>query len=298
MALKRTSGNVFRSSLQSFDYFEPTSIPEVLALLRRFRGKARLLAGGTDLLVGMKKEKYAPQAVINIKNIPALDFEPRLEKGRIVISPLTTLTDIAESPLLLKKLPMLPDTALLMASPQVRNRATIGGNLCNAAPSADMIPLLMVLGAKTVVNTGKSQKTVPLDGFFTGPGETMLGSGGMLLQIQVPLMRKGETAAYRKHTVRMGMDIAVAGVAVRVLMKGRTIKDIAIALGAVSPTVIRATASESILRGTDGSDALILKAAESASCECCPITDVRATEPYRMEMVKLFMVRALKGILS
>ena len=298
MALKRTSGNVFRSSLQSFDYFEPASIPEALALLRRFKGKARLLAGGTDLLVGMKKEKYAPRAVINIKNIPSLNFEPRIEKGRIVISPLTTLTDIAESSLLLKKLPMLPDTALLMASPQVRNRATIGGNLCNAAPSADMTAPLMVLGTKVLVNTGKSHKTVPLDGFFRGPGETMLGSGGMLLQIRIPLMRKGEAAAYRKHTVRMGMDIAVAGVAVRVLMKSRTIKDIAIALGAVSPTVIRATASENILRGTDGSDELILKAAESASCECCPITDVRATEPYRMEMVKLFMVRALKGILS
>ncbi|MFH1438217.1 MAG: xanthine dehydrogenase family protein subunit M [Pseudomonadota bacterium] len=298
MALKRTSGNVFRSSLQPFDYFEPTSIPETLALLRRFKGKARLMAGGTDLLVGMKKEKFAPKAVINIKNLPTLNFEPRIEKGRIILSPLTTLTDIAESHLLQKKLPMLPDTALLMASPQVRNRATIGGNLCNAAPSADMTAPLMVLGTKVLFNTGKSQKTVPLEGFFRGPGETVLGSTGILLQIQIPLMRKGEEAAYRKHTVRMGMDIAVAGVAVSVLKKGRTIKDIKIALGAVSPTVIRARASENILRGSDVKDELILKAAESASCECCPISDVRATEPYRLEMVKLFMVRALKGILS
>lgn len=292
-------GKVFRSVLPHFTYMRARSVQEALRWMARHRGEAALLAGGTDLIVQMKMDRAAPAVIIDIKRVKPLGGPVKLSgKSAIAIPPLTTLADIAASPLLRRRLPVLPATALLMASPQVRNRATVGGNLANAAPSADMAPPLLALGARVKIHRHGRMKTIPLEEFFTGPGETVLGRTGILGTITVPLLPRRAKASYITHTVREAMDLSIASSAAMVEKKSGRVVAARIVLGAVAPTPLRVPQAEERLVGTRGDADAIEAAAEAAAAASRPITDVRASEQYRREIVRVVTRRVLGEVLS
>lgn len=296
-AVKATE-RLFTSRLMPFEYHEPRTTGEAVLLLGRYRGKARVLAGGTNLLAGMKKEKNPPKALINLKKIPALAYPPKLERSKIVLSPLTTLSETAENALLQSKASLIAKTAGMMASGQVRNLATIGGNLCTGSPCADMAPPLIVLDAKAVIKTRRTQEIIPLEDFFNGCGETVLESDSLLVQIQLPAPDKNDQAVYRKHFVSSSMELPIISVAVRVKRKKKRITKIRIAAGGAGPSPIRLKEAEKAILGTDGSGSVILTAAEAASGECRPLSDTRGSTEYKADMVKVYVARILKEILA
>jgi CO/xanthine dehydrogenase FAD-binding subunit len=280
-----------------FEYCKAGSVQEALKLLAKHKGRAALLAGGTDILVKMRSGKAAPEALIDIKGIGNLAGVKKT-KAQITIGPLTTIAEIARDADLKKALPVLPKTALLMASPQVRNRGTVGGNLCNAAPSADMAPPLIALGAKVRIQTKLGARTVKLEDFFKGPGTTVLGGKGLLTAIVIPVPKKNAKAGYQVLTLREAMDLSIVSAAALVRKERGVIKDVRIALGAVAPVPMRAPGAEKALKGTKGTREDIAKAAASASTECAPISDVRGSQKYRCEMVDVVTRRVLEEVLG
>jgi CO/xanthine dehydrogenase FAD-binding subunit len=292
-------GRVYRAVLPTFAYHVARSVPEALRLLAKYKGRAALLAGGTDVLVQMRTEKRIPEAVIDIKRITALGGGIRTAPGgKIAIGALTALSELEHSALLRKALPVLPAAVAVMASPQVRNRGTVGGNLCNAAPSADTAPPLLALDASVRIHTLKGVRIVPLAEFFTGPGATILGTKAILGAIVLPKQPKGLRAAYKKHGVREAMECAVVSVAVAVAKEKGIIRHARIVLGAVAPTPLRVPAAEALLVGHDGGPLDVLAAAGEAAEAARPISDVRGSSGYRREMVRCLVRRALEEVLS
>jgi carbon-monoxide dehydrogenase medium subunit len=185
-----------------------------------------------------------------------------------------------------------------MASPQVRNRATLAGNICNAVPSADSVPPLLVLEAKLKVMSQKGERILPIEDFFTGPNETVLTGGELLTEIQIPPLPSNGVGIYLKLSPKGSMDLATVGVAALVINEDGYCKDIRVALGAVAPTPIRAKKAEGILRGQRFSDDLIESTAQTAAEESQPIDDHRASADYRRGMVQTLVRRAINQALS
>ena len=282
-----------------FDYLEAGSVEEACSLLSQYGDKVRLLAGGTDLLVAMRWRKINVQYVINTKTIPDLDYI-RYDGEALRIGALATLDDIESSPIIRDKFPVIVNSAHLVGTPQIRNVATIGGNLCNAAPSADMAPSLIGLGARVKLKGTKGERVVTLEEFFTGPGETVLQLGEMLIEIQVPNAPPHTRSIYLKLPARTAIGLAVVGVAATVTLdpKGDSISEARIVLGAVAPTPIRTRQAESILKGKTVSNELIEKSAQVAAEEAKPISDVRGSAGYRREMVRVLTKEAIRQIIS
>jgi len=199
-----------------------------------------------------------------------------------------------------KRYPAIAQGAGVVASVQVRNRATLVGNLCNAAPSADTAPGMIALRAKVRIAGPEGRRTVLLEDFFTGPGKTVLGPGEMVTAVQVPPPAPRTGSAYARHTPRGAMDIAVAGVGVGVTLAPRagTCEDIRIVLGAVAPTPLRARQAEGVLRGKVPTPELIEQAAEVAAGEARPIDDVRASAGYRRDLVRVLTRRMVEAALE
>lgn len=295
--MKKTAEQATVSTKPRFDYFKPGSLQEAMKIFGKHKGKAVFLAGGTDLIVKMRSGKAAPGALIDVKGIEQLHGIKKT-KTQITIGPLITLAEIAESDVLKKVLPVLPETALQMASPQVRNRGTVGGNLCNAAPSADMAPPLIVLGAKVKIVTKQGTKTIKLEDFFTGPGETVVSGKGLLTAIVVPVPKKGEKVGYQTLTLREAMDLSIVSAAAMVRRERGKVKEAKIALGAVAPVPMRAAKAEKILIGTKGTSEDVAKAAAAAVAGCAPIGDVRASQNYRRDMVEVVVRRVFEEVLG
>lgn len=282
--------------LPKFDHLEAKTIEEACSLLAKYKGKARVIAGGTDLLVSMKGREISPQYIINIKAIPNLDGINYSRKDGLVIGAMTTLAAIESSPIIGERFPILSSAAHQTGSPHIRNIGTIGGNLCNAAPSADMAPSLIGLEAKAKIKGLTGERAVTVEQFFLGPGVSVLKAGEILTEIQVPNPPPHTRGVYLKLPARTAIDIAVVGVAVVVTLdtKGVNIADAKIVLGAVAATPIRARQAEDIIKGKALDDELIQKAAQAAADEAKPISDVRGSASYRKEMVKVLTNRALK----
>ena len=274
-------------------YFAPRTLKEALSLLSEYGPKARVISGGTDLLAQMKQREVLPPCVISIGNIAELNFIKYDESKGISIGALTSVVDIATSPVVKSHFGVLAQAAGLLGTPLIRNQATLGGNLCNAAPSADTAPPLLVLEATAKIEGADGEKTVPLETFFAGPGQTVLGQGQLLTEIQIPNPPPRSRGVYLKQTRRRGADLALVGVAALVVMDGGTLKDVRIALGAVAPTPIRAREAEAILRGFPVDDKRIEEAAEAASREARPIDDVRSSAEYRSTLVAVLTKRAV-----
>lgn len=274
--------------MRRFEYFEPATLQEAAALLC---GGAQALAGGTDLLVELKEQLRSAERVVNIKKIRGLgglSYDARLG---LRIGALATSREVEISPIALEKYASLVQAARELGSIQVRNRATIVGNICRASPSADTAPALIADGAIVRIHGLGGERTVGLEDFFTGPGKTVLAPGELVTEIVVPPPAPRTGKVYIKHGRRRAMELATVGVAVTLN------SDIKIVLGAVAPTPIRARRAEAILRGKELNDALIEQAAEAAMQEARPISNVRASAEYRREMVRVLTRRALKQAL-
>lgn len=285
-------------NLPRFNYFKPESFEEAIEILKEHEGRICPFAGGTDLFASMKEKGLICANVLDLKGIKDYDFI-REANGTIEIGALASIRSMEVSALIGKEIPFLSEAAGRLGSVQVRNRATIGGNLCNASPSAEMAPSLMCLEASVEIVDEKGVRVIPLENFFVGPGETALRGVGLMRKIIIPLLPQNSAGTYFKHSPRRAMDLAVVSVGC-VLHFDRDKKkcmDSRIVLGAVAPTPLRAGKAEAVLNGREIREEEIEKAGKIASREAVPITDVRGSAEYRTEMVNLIVKRNIREVL-
>lgn len=283
-----------------FEYIKPKTIKEAISLLSRYNGQSKVIAGGTDLVVQMRDRLIKPGNVIDITGIEELGYIDVDDKKGLLIGALTPIRDLEKSAELKRSYPIISQAASQLGSVAIRTMGTIGGNLCNASPSAETAPALIVLSAKVRIVGPSGERVVPLEDFFVGPGSTVLEAGELLVEIQVPAPLPHTRGIYLKHAIRGSIDLAIVGVAVALTLetKSKVCQDIKIALGAVAPTPIRARKAEEILTGNTINDDLIDRSSLSASDEARPISDARASAEYRKEMVKVFTGRAIREAMS
>jgi aerobic carbon-monoxide dehydrogenase medium subunit len=279
--------------VKTFDYFAPATIKEAIAILKA-RPNAKVLAGGTDSLVRMKARLWTPDALVDIRNLPgAKELGFRVKSG-LTIGPGVTMQQASLSAVVQQRFAALAQGAAFVGSIQIRNLATVVGNVCNAAPSADSAPPLIALGAQVHISGPKGSRTLLVEKFMVGPGKTSLAKGELVTGITVPTPAARTGSAYVRHTPRQAMDIAVVGVAVAVTLSAAGVcRDAKIVLGAVAPTPLRARSAEAILNGTKLTPEIILAAAEVAVAEARPISDVRASAEFRSQMVRVLTERMI-----
>ena len=283
--------------IPKFNYYRVESLNEALDLISRL-DDFKVLAGGTDLIIDLKVRRYTVKNIVDISRIKELSYIAD-DGDKIRIGALTKLQAIAESPVVKEKAPVLAEAVREMASWQVRNIATIGGNLCNASPAADTAPPLLVFEAKLKIVGSNGERVVPINEFFLGPGKTVLQPNEILTEIQIPYQPEGTSSAFIK-IARVAMDLAKVNVAVALRTEGSVIRWVRIALGAVAPTPIRAYKTEEFLVGKEFNEENLEKAAEIVKTEVKPITDIRSTAEYRREVsgviVKDALLRAYEKI--
>jgi carbon-monoxide dehydrogenase medium subunit len=282
--------------LRPFDYHAPRTLPEAVALLRELGEFARPIAGGTDLVVQMKEGGTRfpyPDMVVSLAAIDemrAIEFDP---SSGLRIGATARLADIAASPDVRSTYAALAEGAGIVGSIQTMNMGTIGGNVCNAAPSADTAPALLIYEAEAVIAGREGRRNVPVSDFFRGPGQTVLEQGELLAEIRLPVPPPGTGAAYQRHTPRKQMDIAVVGVAASLTLVGGAISRALIGLGAVAPTPVRATQAETLLVGREPSETAFAEAAQAAPDECSPIDDIRGSADFRRHLARVMTERML-----
>ena len=283
--------------LKTFEYFAPESLPEALSLLQE-RGEAgRALAGGTDLVVQVKEggKIPTPSCLVSLRRLPELRGINYSERDGLRIGATVTMAEAAESAPVRERYRALADGAEIIGSIQTMNMATIGGNVCNAAPSADTAPPLLTYEAVAVVAGPKGERDVPIEEFWLGPNQTALQQGELLRELRLPAPPANTGGVYVRQTPRKQMDIAVVGVAVLLTLgQGDRIKRVRIALGAVAPTPIRARKAEAALEGKEASEALFAEAAKTATSEASPIGDIRGSAEFRRHLVQVTTERCLQ----
>ena len=275
------------------EYHTPDSLKEACALLSRYSRKAGVLAGGTDLLVDLKTEAVACNHIVSLKNLGELKEISYDRKGGLTIGALATHGEISANRTILKHYPELSEAAFTLANPQIRNTATIGGNICSAVPSADAPPLLMAMNASAVLVSVRGERTILLADFFKGPRKTAVKPGEILTYILVPPRPAGTGAAYVKYALRDATALAVVGVGAAVMMGGGTCKGARIVLGAVAPTPLIARRASEYLSGKAIDEAVAAEAGRIAREESRPISDVRGSAEYRRSLVETLTGRAV-----
>ncbi len=284
--------------MRRFELALPSSVEECLAALAERNGEARLLAGGTDLLPQMKNGLLKPAWVIDVSGVPELRVLERAADGSLRIGAAVTARTLELAPAVRDGFRSLADSAELIGSVQVRNLATLGGNLCNAAPSADMAPPVMVLDAEAVIAGPGGQRRVPIADFFTHVRQTVLGPDELLVEIVIPAPGSRSGGTYLRHTPRRELDIAVVGVASQLTLDGDRCAKARIALASVAPTPVRATAAEEVLQGQAVTPELIERAAELAVDAARPISDQRGSAEFRRHLVRVLTRRTLTTALE
>jgi carbon-monoxide dehydrogenase medium subunit len=284
--------------IKKFSLFEPRSIRKLLILLDQQKANAMLVAGGTNLLVDMKKGLIAPPALVSLQSISKLNRLSYSPKSGLRLGAMTTIHEIEVSPIIKKYYPCLREAASQLGSYQVRNLATVGGNLCHASPAGDMITPLMALGASVRLESIRGQRLLPIEKFFKGPGKTVLKPGECLLEILVPVSEPNTYSAFVKYSRREVLDLAIVNLAACIRVSGGSCEDLRIFLGAVGPTVIRAHHAESVLKGCLLQDSLIKSAGNLVANEIRPISDIRASAEYRREVSRVIIIRVLKDIMK
>ena len=276
--------------MNSFEFFEPTTLAEASQLFAQEH--AQLLAGGTDLVIGMKAFTETPQSVISLQKIPGLAGVTTEADGSISIGAMTKARDVELSADIQKHHTALAEGAAEIGSIQIRNLATIGGNIAHASPAADTVAGLLVADAQVDIASADGERTVPINELFTGPGQTVLVPGEIIARFRLPSPTSG--SHYIKHKIREVMDLAFIGVAVAVNLDNGIVTDVRIGLAAVAPTPIRATEVENLLRGNELTAELLEQAGEAAAAASSPISDLRCSAEHRREMVDVLTRRALQ----
>lgn len=307
--------------MKRFEYYKPKTLEEALNLLAQYGEKAKLIAGGTDVIVMIKQKTMSPDVLISLQGVPGLDQIKY--NGSLSIGPMVTHRMIEKSELIKKDFSALADAVSWLGSIQIRNVATIGGNICTAAPSADTSTPLLVLGTQVKIKSLKEERAVPLEEFFKASGETVLKTGELVKELIIPKPLPNTGSAYYKLQRRLALDLPILGVSVLLSLDKNKVtctdmlcttspisailhkmeednlvcQEVRIALGVAAPTPIRAVKAESLLRGKTLSDELLEEAAETAAKEAQPRDSIRGEAWYRRDMIKVLVKRmAMKSI--
>jgi CO/xanthine dehydrogenase FAD-binding subunit len=274
------------------EYLAPQTLTEALETLGKQPGGVQIIAGGTDLIPRMRARMVEPSLLVDMRLLGLEGIQ--IIGDRIRIGASTTHTGVLESALLAEHCPAIVIAARDIAGPPVRNRGTVGGNLVNASPAADLAPPLLVHDAVVVMAKADAEREVPLAEFFTGPGSTVLQPDELLKEILIPTLQPNTTSTFIKLGKRKAMAIAVISVAARLTLNAAgEISQARIALGSVAPTPIRALEAEALLEGQMPSAELFAEAGQTASTDASPISDLRASGEYREKMVAVLTRRAL-----
>jgi carbon-monoxide dehydrogenase medium subunit len=276
-----------------FDYAAPRSLSEAAGLLASHHG-ARLLAGGTDLLVQLRAGRKETDYVVDLKRIPelnAIEYDP--QRG-LTLGAAVPCYRIYGDSAVSRNYPALAEVAALIGGTQIQGRASIGGNLCNAAPSADSIPLLIAMGARCRIAGAKGTREIAVEDFCIAPGRTVLEAGELLVSLHLPPPKPHSGARYLRFIPRNEMDIAVAGAGVEVVLENGTFRSARIALASVAPTPLFVREAGEGLAGKPVNEAGIAAAADAARSAAKPITDMRGTAEYRRHLCAVLTRRALE----
>ena len=280
--------------MKSFEFYEPTTLAEASRLFAEEH--AQLLAGGTDLVIGMKAYTETPESVISLQKIPGLTGITTEADNSISIGAMTKVREVELSEDIQQHHTALAEGASEIGSIQIRNLATIGGNIAHASPAADTVAGLLVADAQVDIASALGERSVPINELFTGPGQTVLAPGEIITRFRLPSPASG--SHYIKHKIREVMDLAFIGVAAAINMDNGTITDARIGLAAVAPTPIRAPEAENLLKGNAPTPELFEQAGEAAAAGCSPISDLRCSAEHRREMVDVLTRRTLQSALE
>ncbi len=279
--------------MTAFQYSAPASVEEAVALLAA-NGHARLLAGGTDLMVQMRTGRIAPSQVVDIKRIPGT-IGIRNVNGGFVIGAATSCAALGEDAGLRAAWPGVVESANLIGSTQVQGRATVAGNLCNASPAADSVPALVAAGARCLIVGPQGRREIAVQDIPVTPGRNSLAPGEFVLELHLPARPAGASDAYLRAIPRTEMDIAVVGAGVNlVVAPDGTIVEARVALGAVAPTVLLVAEAGAALVGSKLDDAALKAMEDAVSAACKPISDKRGTAEYRTSMAAVLARRTAK----
>ncbi|GAB4546680.1 MAG: hypothetical protein Fur002_21960 [Anaerolineales bacterium] len=278
-------------------YINASSIEEAVAVLAQKKERARVIAGGTDLILELERGVRAGvDTLVDVSRIPKLDKITLDKKGVIHIGAAATHNDCAASKLIRERAYPLARAAWEVGAPQIRNRGTVAGNLITASPANDTITPLMALNASVTLVSKRGTRVVPLSKFYKGVRKTVLRPDEMLTEISFPALKKNQRGAFIKLALRRAQAISLVNVAAALTLRGQKILAASITLGAVAPTIIHAAKAEKFLKGKTLSDETIARAAELAMTAAAPIDDVRASAAYRCEMTKVITARALSAL--
>jgi carbon-monoxide dehydrogenase medium subunit len=283
--------------IKDFKYFKPSTLSEAISLLARYRGRAKILAGGTDLLIQMKQKNLTPEYLIDIKDIAELDYIKHDEEESLKIGALVTHNSIVNSTIIQEKFNLLIEASLAVGSIQTRNKGTLVGNICNASPSADTPPVLIALDSRLKLITTTGERIVKIKDFFISPFKNILMETELVAEIQIPNLPVHHGESYLWLPKITAVDETLVGVGVLIAVDDlmhKTCTTARIGLGSVAPTPIRAKMAEEFLKGKRIEDVIFRKAAEIAADESSP----RSRAEYRREMVKVFVKRALDKALD
>ena len=275
--------------LKPFSYVEPSTLQEAIQIAASNESGTCFLAGGTDLLVRMKRGEILPRSLVNLKRIKGLNQIEREPKEGLRIGALARISEIEHSPLILSSHPVLVQAAGLLGSPSIRNLATLGGNIGRASPASDIAPSLMVLSARVFVEGPQGRRELDLMQLFLGPGKTSLSPAEVITSFIIPEMAPHTGVVYLKLGRREGMDCALVGVAASLTIssKGNEATEARVALASVGLVPLRAKRAEEILLSGSLTEERLMEAARFAAEDSNPITDMRASRSYRKEMVKV-----------
>jgi CO/xanthine dehydrogenase FAD-binding subunit len=280
-----------------FGYKTPNTIQKAVELLWEADGKAKIIAGGTDLVIGLRNGNHTPQSIIDITRIEELQ-KIEEKNGAISIGTAVTHSEIASSPLITKYGKVLSDAAAEIGSPQIRNLGTIGGNIINASPAADTIPPLLVLNAIGRVASREGEKEVPLSQLFKGPYETNLKPHELLVQIRFPKLPSDTRSSFVRLARRDAMAIARMSVAIVIQIKKDRIEDIRISVGSVTPIPQRMSEAETFLKGKPSDKQTLKKASIKVSETMIHRSGVRPSTSYKRPVVEALFMRAMRKALE
>ena len=276
--------------LPKIQYHAPTSLESALTLLAEQENIMPMI-GGTDLVIAMREAASTPSHLVDLNEIPELNYVI-VEEGYIKIGATTTHTQVASDPLI-NELPALYDAVSRLGSPQIRNRGTITGNICNASPAADTAPPLLVHDAEVVVKSLNEERIMPLEELFTGPKINSLDSDELLTEIRIPMPNGGTASSFKRIGRRKAFTLSIVSAAAFIQMEGKTCVNANLAFGSVAETPIRAPEAEEALINSELDDGAIVEASKIVYETVEPITDVRGTAEYRKDMCPVLMRRAI-----
>lgn len=283
--------------MKPFEYFEPRTVAEATQLLSNYGKKARILAGGIDLIPKMRKGGIKAEYIVNIQRIPGLEYIKAKGKQGLRFGAMTKLYSMETSEAVQSHYPILYDAIHQITSVQAKHMGTAVGNLCVATPASDVATALIAFGAEVRIAGVKGQRTEPIEKFYLDHHRTSLQRGEMVTEVFLPNPASGMNSAFL-NLVRTHADIAKVSVAVALIVRDGICREARIVIGAVAPTVFRAAKAEALLKGQKITHPLISEAAETAAGETRPITDLRSTAEYRKEMAKVLVRRALEKALE